>query len=139
MIAALIALQLAASAIERPEGLRLQATRVIDGDTLRETKRTQDYRLHGIDAPETLRAKCDTERTLGQAAAARVAGLLATAEEVRAFPAHDPRGRNRWPVDGFGRRLARIEVDGQDIGAILLAEGLAKPYSGGTHPDWCAE
>lgn len=138
MIAALIAPQLASSAIERPEGLRLQTTRVIDGDTYRDTKRSQEYRLHGVDTPETLRAKCDAERALGQVASDRVKALFKAASEVRAFPAHNPRGRTDWPTDGFKRRIARIEIDGQDLGTILLAEGLAKPYDGGEHPDWCS-
>lgn len=138
MIAALIALQLASAAIERPEGLRLENTRVIDGDTYRETKRGQEYRLFGIDTPETTRGKCEAEKALGQVAASRVEALIDAAGEVRAFPAWNPRGRTDWPTDGFDRRIARIEIDGRDLAAILLAEGLAKPYDGeGPHPDWC--
>ena len=117
----------------------LQSPAVIDGDTLHDNRRGYDYRLHGIDTPETERAKCDAERQLGLVASARVAELLAGAEAVVAFPSHDPRGRSRWPTDGFGRRLARIEIDGRDLGGILLAEGLAKPYDGGEHPDWCGQ
>lgn len=139
MLAAMIALQLASAAIERPEGLVLKTTRVVDGDTIRDTHRTQEYRLHGIDAPETARAKCEAEKALGQVAAERVKALLSAASEVRAFPAWNPRGYKDWPTDGFKRRLARIEIDGRDLGAILLAEGLAKPYNGGAHPDWCGQ
>lgn len=68
----------------------------------------------------------------------RAAELLAGGREVKALPEWDPRGRSRWPVDGFGRRIARIEIDGRDLAAILLAEGHALPYDGGEHPDWCA-
>ena len=109
-----------------------------DGDTLHDNRRNTDYRVHGIDTPETDRAKCAAERALGDAASARVTALLAGASEVRATAAWEPRTRSRWPVDGFGRRLARIEIDGRDLGEILIAEGLAKPWNGeGAHPDWC--
>lgn len=117
--------------------IALGSVAVTDGDTLHDNGRGHDYRLHGIDTPETLRAKCPAERALGEAAAARVGELLASAGEVRAYPAWEPRGRTRWPTDGFGRRIARVEVDGRDLSTILLAEGHAKPYSGGEHPDWC--
>lgn len=138
MLAALIAAQLIASAIERPEGLRLQEPSAIDGDTIHDGHRTQGYRLFGIDTPELARAKCSAEKALGLAASARVQGLLDAAREVRAFPAWNPKGRPDWPTDGFERRIARIEIDGKDLGELLLAEGLAKPYDGeGEHPDWC--
>ena len=31
-----------------------------------------------------------------------------------------------------------LEIDGVDLGDILVAEGLAAPYRGGPRPDWCA-
>lgn len=112
---------------------------VVDGDTLHDNRRNVDYRLYGVDAPETMRALCPAERALGEAAAARVAALLAAADSVVALPAWDPRGRDRWPRDGFGRRIAIIELDGVSLGDTLVAEGLARPYPGrGPRPDWCA-
>ncbi len=117
----------------------LGAVTVVDGDTLHDNRRNQDYRLYGIDAPETLRAKCEAERALGQAAAARVAELVAAGTVVTGFPGWNPDGRDQWPRDGFGRRIGRIEIDGVDLGATLLAEGLARPYfDGDARPDWCA-
>lgn len=119
--------------------LALASVTVVDGDTLHDNRRNQDYRLFGIDAPETARAKCEAEKALGHTAAARVGELLTGAEKIVALPGWDPGGRDRWPRDGFGRRIGRIELDGRDLGEILLAEGLARPYSGeGPHPDWCA-
>lgn len=120
--------------------LALGSLTVVDGDTLHDNRRNQDYRLFGIDTPETERAKCEGEKALGLAAAARVGELLAGAEVVVGLPGWNPGGRDRWPRDGFGRRIGRIELDGRDLGEILLAEGLARPYSGrGAHPDWCTE
>lgn len=118
----------------------LGSVNVVDGDTLHDNRRNRDYRLFGVDAPETSRAKCEAERALGERAAARVGELLAAADEVVALPGWDPRGRDRWPRDGFGRRIAVIELDGVSLGDTLIAEGLARPYSGnGPRPDWCAE
>lgn len=123
--------------------ITLASVAVIDGDTLHDNGSNQRYRLYGIDASETDEAKCEAERTLGYASAARAYELLASATQIVGKPGRDPRGRDRWPRDGFGRRLARIEmlIDGVwvDLGDTLVAEGLARPYSGnGTRPDWCA-
>lgn len=129
MHAALLAAQLVLSAI-----------RVIDGDTLHDNARGHDYRLAGVDAPEIRRAHCPAERALGEAAAAEVRSMLAAAERVTAAPAWDPRGRKRWPVQ-LSRRLAVVTVDGEDLGAALLARGLARPVDVATGeprgPGWC--
>jgi endonuclease YncB( thermonuclease family) len=115
---------------------------VVDGDTLHDNGRNQDYRLYGVDAPETTGAGCEAERALGHAAAWRAYELLSRAVEIRGVPGRDPGGQDRWPRDGFGRRLGRIEmlIDGEwvDLGEALVTEGLARPYSGnGPRPDWC--
>jgi endonuclease YncB( thermonuclease family) len=117
--------------------LALGSIRVLDGDTIHDNERTFDYRLAGVDTPEKGgRAACDRERELADLATAFVTETLASAKDVRAIPPHDPRGRKRWPMDGFGRRLARIEADGLDLSAELLARGLASPW--GVTIDWCA-
>ncbi|PAP96113.1 thermonuclease family protein [Mesorhizobium wenxiniae] len=38
--------------------------------------------------------------------------------------------------DRYGRTLATIEVDGRDVGDILIGEGLARPWTGKRRP-WC--
>lgn len=116
----------------------LPSVAVVDGDTLHDNERNTDYRVYGIDAPETLLSKCAAEDALGQAAKARVVELVAEAKRVTARPAWDPQGRDRWPRDGFGRRIAVIELDGANLAETLLAEGLVRPYAGnGPRPDWC--
>ena len=42
-------------------------------------------------------------------------------------------GRDR---DRYGRLLRRVYVDGEPVGATLIAEGLARPYGTGRRP-WC--
>jgi micrococcal nuclease len=32
----------------------------------------------------------------------------------------------------------QLSLDGRDVGRVLIAEGLAVPYSGGRRIDWCA-
>ena len=145
MLAALISLQLAASepatmAAEPPlPSLTLDAYRVKDGDTFRDTGRGYDIQLHGVDAPEIEHAKYPAERERGEAAASRVRELLAAAEAVSYAKAYIPRDARKWPVDGFRRRLATVSIDGRDLGVTLLAEGHAKVHFGDDHHwDWCS-
>ena len=38
--------------------------------------------------------------------------------------------------DKYFRILARVMIDGEDLGAELLKAGLSKPYDGGTKETW---
>ncbi|GLK74709.1 thermonuclease family protein [Ancylobacter dichloromethanicus] len=101
---------------------------VIDGDTI--VVGREHIRIVGIDAPETRQARCDAELRLGLEAKARVlfllqraCGPLAKADAGRCLTIQ------RQPApDRYGRTLARIGVGGRDLGATLVAEGLARPY-----------
>lgn len=100
---------------------------VVDGDTVRSAGVT--YRLANIDAPETGgRARCDSEAALGAAATQRARGLVAEADVVAVVPT----GR----TDRYGRVVARVEVDGRDLGEVLMEEGLAQPWRG-RRGQWC--
>lgn len=92
---------------------------VIDADTLRVDGET--VRLHGVDAPEhdqtCLRA--DGRAWACGAWASREA--RARLEGRRAVCAVRDRDR-------YGRTVARCAVGGQDIGAMLVAEGMALAY-----------
>ena len=99
----------------------------VDGDTVRAGGET--YRVANIDAPETgWRAQCPYEAALGEAAEARVDALMAQARRVVA----DPVGRR----DRYGRVVARVRVDGADLGQTLIDEGLARPWRG-RRESWC--
>lgn len=94
--------------------------------------RWRAVRIANIDTPEIGRAKCDAEKRLGRVAKRRLAELMAAGE----FTLH--RGD---PVDGrtkdrHGRTLATIEVNGRDVGEILIAEDLARPWEG-KRRSWC--
>ena len=107
--------------------------RVVDGDTLDVWLiRKQDrgvfaagmcrVRLAHIDTPE-LRSKDPLERAAAAAARDRVQELARPGQLATVY---------EYGIDKYGRTLASIEVTGVDIGQALLAEGLARPYEGGT-------
>lgn len=117
----------------------LGSVRVIDGDTIHDNARQHDYRIAGIDAPEIGgKAACELERGLGEEARAFVAVTLAGADRVVAWPARDVRGPKVWPVT-LGRRLARIEVDGEDLAGLIVAAGKAIPAGAVSDFDWCGQ
>ena len=101
--------------------------RVVDGDTIHAPFGVK-YRLLGFDTPEIFHAQCDAELELGQAAKERLEEILASGE-VRVIES----GR----IDKYRRTLAHVEVDGVDVGEILIGEGLARPYKGGKREPWC--
>lgn len=39
--------------------------------------------------------------------------------------------------DRYGRLLAALALDGQDVADTLIAARLARPYDGGTRQGWC--
>ncbi|MFA3919383.1 thermonuclease family protein [Ruegeria hyattellae] len=107
----------------------LSATEVfaIDGDTI--DHGDDRYRLMGFDTPETFRPQCDAEKALGFKTKARLAELIETAGQIKLIIEPE--------LDLHDRFLAVGRVDGQDVGTILISEGLARPYDGGKHRSWC--
>ncbi len=102
-------------------GLVLTQPVVIDGDTLRDGE--ERYRVENIDAPERgQRAECLEERALAEAARAYVGAWIAAAVQVEV----EPSGRR----DRYGRVVARVSIDGVDLGERLMARGLAQPWRG---------
>jgi endonuclease YncB( thermonuclease family) len=106
-----------------------QVRYVTDGDTFRLTS-GERIRIANIDAPEThaRQARCSSEVARGEAAAARARALLegkrVTFERV---------GRS------YHRTVARVRVDGRDLGETLIAMGAAKPWlRHHPKPDWCS-
>lgn len=99
---------------------------VVDGDTI--WMDGQNIRLLGIDAPETHEWRCLEEKALGERATRRLIALVNSG----AVGAHRE-GRDR---DAYGRALRVVTVDGRDVGDVLIAEGLARPYGRGRR-SWC--
>lgn len=108
-------------------GLNANAVRVVDGDTIEVAN--QKYRLLGFDTAETTRAKCNYERSLGRAAKYRLHELINEAADIDVVT-----DGNR---DRYDRVLAHLYVDERNVGRILISEGLARPYDGGSRKPWC--
>jgi endonuclease YncB( thermonuclease family) len=121
----LIAAACAAIAVAGVGGESPAAVRVIDGDTF-------DYageriRIADIDTPE-LRSRCPEEGRLARAATARLEDLLADGPfELRRL------GRDE---DRYGRKLRVVVRAGRSLGDTLVAEGLARTWTGRREP-WC--
>ncbi len=110
---------------------------VIDGDTILVRARIwigqeveTRVRLVGVDAPE-LRGACAHERGLAVAARDFVVAALAGGPVRLSDIRHGKYG---------GRVLARVvTAEGDDLGALLVAAGLARAYRGGRRGGWCDE
>ncbi len=109
-------------------------TRVLDGDTIEVRAEvwlgielTSHVRIRGIDAPE-LHSTCAAERTMAEAAKDRLTTLVGDTVSL----AHIEQ-------DKYGGRVDAdvINAAGADLGAAMIAAGLARAYDGGTRGDWC--
>ena len=107
---------------------------VTDGDTFRARveiwpgiETVTAVRIRGIDTPE-LRGKCQAEKDKAIAARERLRALLA-AGPVQLFHVE--------PDKYSGRVDATVTVNGRELGQVLVSEGLARPYAGGTRQGWC--
>jgi hypothetical protein len=98
----------------------------LDGDTIEH--RGRRIRLADIDAPELFSPQCASERALAERARLRLAALLAEGPVTL-----EPQGRD---IDQYGRQLRIVARDGHSLGAVLVAEGLAREWDGVRHP-WC--
>ncbi|MXP44214.1 thermonuclease family protein [Allopontixanthobacter sediminis] len=100
---------------------------VVDGDTFWHAG--AKIRIADINTPETSRPGCADEARLGARATLRLTQLL------NAGPfALEQQGRD---TDRYGRQLRIVTRGGASIGAVLVAEGLAEPWTG-RRRDWCA-
>lgn len=127
--AVLIALMVLAPAQADGQSIRQcgagkRVTCVVDGDTL--WLQGEKIRLSGIDAPELSEPRCRSERERAQRATDRLVTLMnGNRIEIR-----------RTGVDRYQRTLADVMVDGVDVGAVLVREGLARAWDGRRRP-WC--
>ena len=101
-------------------------TRVVDGDTF--WFQGAKYRIADIDTPETHGPRCPAEAALGARATRRLQSLM----NAGAFSLE----QGDRDTDRYGRSLRIVTRSGESIGAILVAEGLARDWDGARHP-WC--
>jgi endonuclease YncB( thermonuclease family) len=98
--------------------------RVVDGDGLRQGK--ERVRLWGIDAPEL-------DQTCERDGAVYPCGEVA-ADMLQAFVGSEPVACVEVEKDRYGRTVARCQVGGVDLGALMVGAGWAvdfERYSGG--------
>lgn len=101
-------------------------TQARDGDTI--SYRGMRIRLLGFDTPE-IDGKCPAEIAKARAAKRALEGLIAGAEIIDV--------RFRGDMDRYGRRLAWLILDGEDVAHAMIASGLAREYHGGPRQGWC--
>lgn len=99
---------------------------VVDGDTFwfNHTK----IRIADIDTPETHPSRCAEEQRLGDAATQRLQALLNEGPFQLVSIDRDE--------DVYGRKLRIVERSGESLGAQIVADGLARPWTGRRKP-WC--
>jgi endonuclease YncB( thermonuclease family) len=119
------------------------AIQVVDGDTIRSGGET--YRLVGYNTPEQGgHAGCNAERVLASKATSRLRELVGASDvELARVACSCPPGIEGTKRRNHGRRCGTLTADGRDVGAILIAEGLAEFYSCGAtscpkRRDWCS-
>jgi hypothetical protein len=116
------------NALKQPSSGWLDSVRIeiLDGDSIRSGQ--QVYRLVGFSTPESGEAAaCERERMLASQATQRLRQLVAGAElDLRRVPCGCPRGTEGTGQCNYGRLCGTLTVRGQDVGTILIAEGLAE-------------
>lgn len=104
----------------------VRTTCVVDGDTF--WLNGDKFRIADVNTPEVGEPQCSAEAALGQRAAMRLQELLSAGPfELR------PVDRDE---DAFGHKLRIVEREGQSIGQVLVAEGLAYAWQG-QRKGWC--
>lgn len=99
---------------------------VADGDTF--WFEGEKIRIADIDAPEISPPRCAREAELGEAAKRRLLALL--------NEGHFSLVKGWRDEDRYGRKLRTVKRGGHSLGAMLVAEGLARRWDGARHP-WC--
>ena len=102
-----------------------------DGDTCYVTidgTKTK-VRLLELDTPEISKPKCDAELQLGLKARDYLNDLIDNATTIEF--------KTDYTEDYFGRILAYLIVDGEDVSAKIVSNGLGVVYDRNNKQDWC--
>ena len=103
-----------------------------DGDTCYVTvdgTKTK-IRLLELDTPEISKPKCDAELQLGLKARDYLNGLIINATTIEF--------KTDYTEDYFGRILAHLIVNGEDVSAKIVKNNLGVIYDRNNKQDWCS-
>ncbi|MGR9422190.1 thermonuclease family protein [Rhizobium leguminosarum] len=107
----------------------MQPFTVTDGDTVHVIGDAVGTRLVGFNTPEKFSPQCESERRLGERASSRLKELVskgvARLTKVACACAPGTEGSEKC---NHGRSCGTLRVDGEDVGDILIREGLAVPF-----------
>jgi micrococcal nuclease len=117
---------------------------ITDGDTIRLNNGTR-VRLVGFNTPEKFEPMCSNEAKLGNRASDRLRELVgqAASTAVSLVACSCKPGTQGAKKCNYGRSCGKLELDGRDVGQILISEGLAVPFVCGatgcppTPRPWC--
>ena len=116
---------------------KFEVIRVTDGDTIKvyindfpKNLQKTTVRLAKIDTPELgSKAQCEEEKVLAIKAREYVKNLLNKSNKIRFRP---------LGYEKYGRILAEVFIDGNNLANKLLEANLATPYTGGHKENpWC--
>lgn len=129
--------------IETAAAFATQSFTVTDGDTIRLDDGTR-VRLNGFNAPESRDPQCEREAILGNRAKERLEELSATGStRVYQVQCACRPGTEGTEKCNYGRSCGVLQINGRDVGQILINEGLAVPFECGktscpkTPRPWC--
>ncbi len=109
-----------------------RVTRVVDGDTVTlwcPGAGLERTRLVGFDTPEKSSPGCASELARALQAEWHLRRLIATRSDLKV---------RRLGRDRYNRRLAVMELDGDDVARLMIEAGFARAYVGGPREGWCA-
>ena len=103
-----------------------------DGDTCYVTVdgANTKIRLLELDTPEISKPKCEAELKLGLTAKDYLNNLIAKASTIEF--------KTDYTEDYFGRILAHLIIDGEDVSAKIVNNNLGVVYDRNNKADWCA-
>lgn len=107
----------------------MQQFTVTDGDTVHVAGEATGTRLVGFNTPEKFTPQCTKEQQLGERASDRLRQLVAGGDTrlTKVACACQP-GTEGTDKCNYGRSCGTLLVDGEDVGNILIREGLAVPF-----------
>ena len=90
-----------------------------------------NIRLLELDTPEITKPKCEAELELGLEARDYLNNLITNASSVEI--------KTEYEKDYFGRTLAYLIVDGEDVSSMIVKNNLGVKYDTNNKMNWCLQ